>query len=91
VSPPPSSLTSQTSTQLDTVPEEEEEPAEHETSIYLSLNPSGSLNPSVYRSADDEMKKNVAYGHCGAKKGEDGEEKTDVETENGETKTSNVL
>jgi hypothetical protein len=37
------------------------------------------------------MKKNVAYGHCGAKKGEDGEEKTDVETENGETKTSNVL
>jgi hypothetical protein len=79
VSPPTSSLTSQTSTQLDTVPEEEEEPAEHET------------NPSVYRSADDEMKKNVAYGHCGAKKGEDGEEKTDVETENGETKTSNVL
>ena len=36
------------------------------------------------------MKKNVAYGRCG-EKGENGEEKTDVETENGETRTNSVL
>ncbi|CAI8036885.1 Semaphorin-1A [Geodia barretti] len=84
VSPPTSSLTSQTSRQLDTVPEEEE-PA----SLYFT--PANSLNPSVYRSADDEMKKNVAYGRCGVEKGENGEEKTDIETENGETCTNSVL